>query len=421
MKRIKLFISIIALFFVFLPSISALAVEDYCIWQTSSSQKNPCDAPGTNTTYFTLDSTGESCQGKPKDPGENICCCQIKDRPGQCSASNPCPRGESCVDSWCKKDAAEAAPLFKAPDLQITIPGLTKKLSDVQCDAAGECGVPWIGQYIQGIYNYALAIVGIIAAIVLMAGGVLWLISAGDASKITQAKELITGSISGLIILSLSYVILLQINPNLTKFIPISVNYISRIDLYSIPSIEQGDAPASAGGSHGVPWYFQCSSEGKNTSYDYDGECDDKSTICTSGCGAVSSLMVLGKLGINLSLATWAQEVEDSGGRTCYNGSNINGLIKAAQKHGLTGVWASTKDQISKALDAGHPVIISVKGPCAFTQGGHYIVLTGWRDKTQEIADVNDPANSSQKSERGSISLKTFNGCKLTSGFYLYK
>jgi len=229
MKRIKLFISIIALFFVFLPSISALAVEDYCIWQTSSSQKNPCDAPGTNTTYFTLDSTGESCQEKPKDPGENICCCQIKDRPGQCSASNPCPSGQNCVDNWCQNPIV-AAPLFKAPDLQITIPGLTK-FSDVQCDADGKCGIPWIGQYIQGIYNYALSIVGIIAAIVLMAGGVLWLISAGDASKITQAKELITGSVSGLIILSLSYVILLQINPNLTKFIPISVNYLAKVDL----------------------------------------------------------------------------------------------------------------------------------------------------------------------------------------------
>ncbi len=229
MKKIKLLISIITLFFIFLPSISVLAVDDYCIWQTSSNQTNPCDAPGTNTAIWALDSTGGSCQGKPKDPGENICCCQMKDIPGQCSDTSPCPSGQDCIDNWCQSPAV-AAPLFKAPDLQIKIPGLAK-FSDVQCTNDGKCGVPWIGQYIQGIYNYALSIVGIIAAIVLMAGGVLWLISGGDASKITQAKELITGSVSGLIILSLSYVILLQINPNLTKFIPISVSYIEAINL----------------------------------------------------------------------------------------------------------------------------------------------------------------------------------------------
>jgi len=126
------------------------------------------------------------------------------------------------------------APTFPIPDFQIKID--TVKLTKVVCEpdldkGNSVCPVPWIGEYITGIYSYALSIAGILAAIMLMAGGVIWLISGGDASKITQAKELITGSITGLIILSASYVILYQINPDLTKMKPIMVDYVEAEDL----------------------------------------------------------------------------------------------------------------------------------------------------------------------------------------------
>jgi hypothetical protein len=90
--------------------------------------------------------------------------------------------------------------------------------------------IPWIAEYIQGIYTYGLDIGGILAALMLMAGGLLWLISGGDASKVTQAKELITGSITGLIILFSSYIILTQINPNLTLLPSISLGNIKKAE-----------------------------------------------------------------------------------------------------------------------------------------------------------------------------------------------
>jgi len=125
-------------------------------------------------------------------------------------------------------------PIFKIPELQVAIPGMAKfsKENCVTKDTGGyRCEVPWMGEYIVGIYNYALGIAGILAAIMLMAGGVIWLISSGDASKITQAKELIIGSITGLIILASSWVLLTQINPNLTSFKSLSVNVIDTINL----------------------------------------------------------------------------------------------------------------------------------------------------------------------------------------------
>ncbi|MFA6995329.1 MAG: pilin [Patescibacteria group bacterium] len=123
-------------------------------------------------------------------------------------------------------------PKFILPNIQISIPGLNLTTSSIQselnADGSYTVSVPWIGQYIGGIYNYGVGIAGILAAIMLMAGGVLWLISAGDASKITQAKELITGSITGLIILTTSYLLLYTINPELTQFKPIDLGAIKR-------------------------------------------------------------------------------------------------------------------------------------------------------------------------------------------------
>ena len=121
-----------------------------------------------------------------------------------------------------------AAPKFTIPTFQVPID--TVKLTEAVCTSTADgtylCQVPWIGEYITGIYNYGLSVAGILAAIMLMAGGLLWLISGGDVGKITQAKELIVGSVTGLIILAASFIILVQINPNLVKFNPLSIGTI---------------------------------------------------------------------------------------------------------------------------------------------------------------------------------------------------
>jgi hypothetical protein len=143
-----------------------------------------------------------------------ICCCQ--------------PTGSAITPAGATP--TEAFPKFTMPQLQINIP--TVDLTEPSCasnaDGSYSCQIRWIGQYILGIYNYGLAIAGILAAIVLMAGGVLWLVSGGDASKVTQAKELIGGSVVGLVILASSYIILTQVNPDLGKFKAITVGTIKK-------------------------------------------------------------------------------------------------------------------------------------------------------------------------------------------------
>ncbi|MBN2853947.1 hypothetical protein JXK06_00190 [Patescibacteria group bacterium] len=120
------------------------------------------------------------------------------------------------------------APKFNMPELQIPIPGLVFEESDVNCvnndDGSYSCSVNWISKYVSAIYNYGLTVGGILAALMLMAGGLLWLTSGGDSSRVSKAKGLISGSITGLIILFSAYMILYEVNPELTVLKPIIIN-----------------------------------------------------------------------------------------------------------------------------------------------------------------------------------------------------
>ena len=88
-----------------------------------------------------------------------------------------------------------------------------------------------LARYIQAIYNYALAIISILAAIVLMGGGLMWLTSGGDSGRVTKAKEMIIGSLSGLVIIFCAWIILNTVNPELLKLKSIDSVVINKITM----------------------------------------------------------------------------------------------------------------------------------------------------------------------------------------------
>ena len=88
-----------------------------------------------------------------------------------------------------------------------------------------------IGNYIKIIYKYAIGIVGILAAVILMIAGVIWLTAGGNASQITEAKAWITASLTGLILALCSYLILATVNPALVEFKPLKITDIANIKL----------------------------------------------------------------------------------------------------------------------------------------------------------------------------------------------
>ncbi len=76
-------------------------------------------------------------------------------------------------------------------------------------------GTSLIAEFVKAIYSYGISVGAILAAIMLMAGGLIWLTSAGSQEKVSKAKDIIIGSITGLALLFGSYVLLNTINPNL--------------------------------------------------------------------------------------------------------------------------------------------------------------------------------------------------------------
>jgi hypothetical protein len=75
-----------------------------------------------------------------------------------------------------------------------------------------------IAEYIRSIYKYMLAVVGLLAAVVLMISGVIWLTAGGNTERISQAKNYMTGSLTGLVLMLTSYIILRTVNPNMVEF-----------------------------------------------------------------------------------------------------------------------------------------------------------------------------------------------------------
>jgi hypothetical protein len=205
------------------------AKADY-VWTYIDQNADPStlqNACGVNVPM----SPANNCTGQkfPNKSGSQIICCFYD--AAQLQAKKVVV--QNAINNLSKNTGSTT--LFTMPDFEVQIPGLNK-LAPVTCVEGSDCSIPWLGQYIAGIYNYALAIVGIIAALVLMGGGLLWLVSGGDASRISQAKELIIGSITGLVIMSASYIILLQVNPNLINLSSINIIPIARIDITPLPS-----------------------------------------------------------------------------------------------------------------------------------------------------------------------------------------
>ena len=74
-----------------------------------------------------------------------------------------------------------------------------------------------IAEQIGNFYQWALGVGGFLALGVLIFGGILYIVSAGNASRQDDAKSWLFGSLMGILLLFGTYVILYTVNPELTK------------------------------------------------------------------------------------------------------------------------------------------------------------------------------------------------------------
>lgn len=121
------------------------------------------------------------------------------------------------------------------PKLQVNIPGLTfteiaKNSSYIDDDGNVIIPIPWLGEYIAGIYTFAMIIASVLAVVVIIVSGVRIIVSGGGEQKSAGYKG-IAGAVVGLLIAWGSYAILYTISPDLTAFKALKVRYVAPVDM----------------------------------------------------------------------------------------------------------------------------------------------------------------------------------------------
>lgn len=109
-------------------------------------------------------------------------------------------------------DVAQAATEAVAPQFSVPIPGI--QLRDIKTTGVTQIDIPWLAQYIAGVYRYAMYAAVLMASVMFVIGGFQYL-TAGSSDRVNAGKKRITDAIVGVLLVLLSYTILNTINPAL--------------------------------------------------------------------------------------------------------------------------------------------------------------------------------------------------------------
>lgn len=142
------------------------------------------------------------------------------------------------------------------------------------------------GEYIKTIYNYSLSVIGILATVVLIISGAQWIGSGGNAEVISQAKKRVSGSVIGLFITYMSYVILSSVNPASVNMVQPNVWMVAGIEERN-PEVKVGNYCDPTGGETKIA----CEASGENICFPigYD---ENRQGVCAQVAFAISSASV---------------------------------------------------------------------------------------------------------------------------------
>ncbi|MBT5337776.1 hypothetical protein HN858_00415 [Candidatus Falkowbacteria bacterium] len=86
--------------------------------------------------------------------------------------------------------------------------------------------IDWIAKYLSMAYKYAVTLGSLIAVLMLIAGGLMYVVSGFNQTLIAKAKSFMTGSVLGLVLLLGTYILLNTVNPNLVGLKPLEIEVV---------------------------------------------------------------------------------------------------------------------------------------------------------------------------------------------------
>lgn len=151
------------------------------------------------------------------------------------------------------------APDYITPNLNVPIPGFEKEgntnngFSEPTISADKKIvSVNFLAEYINAIYGWLLGAAALVAVVMMMIGGLQYVMARGKSKYIEAAKTRITNAITGMVLLLAAYSLINLVDPRLTSLNSIGVTDVKQI-LYFPPDGEDTDgitpteAPAGDG------------------------------------------------------------------------------------------------------------------------------------------------------------------------------
>jgi hypothetical protein len=131
----------------------------------------------------------------------------------------------------------------------ISVKSITKQGDNGQPVSVKALDVPWIANYVGGIYEYASEIAVFLGAVMIVIGGFQYSTAGGDSAKVGAAKERISNAIVGMLLVLLAYTILQTVNTQLTQPADLLVESVKgepfQPNLTERPGVQERGGPAS--------------------------------------------------------------------------------------------------------------------------------------------------------------------------------
>jgi hypothetical protein len=135
------------------------------------------------------------------------------------------------------------------PILGVEIPGASLSAPTQE---GGDVVIAFLGQYINAVYRYAVAIVLIAAIVMVVYGGFRYLVGA-SIGDIQAGKKIIIDALMGMLIVLGAYMILNTVNPDTVNFKALRLEVISEEQLLLTTTVPTGDWEAAESDSGTAP------------------------------------------------------------------------------------------------------------------------------------------------------------------------
>lgn len=223
-------LALVVLFFIGLahvPTVEAATVCCKCAPVTDSSK--PVCLTGT------ADSCGALANQNTRLAGQITCDAASLGEPGQGSCKptangGVCPSSAVAIEGYSVPVSTEnvrGTLKTTTPQLNTPIPGLEFPATVKTNPQTGKATFTYLPQYISAVSNYAFSIVLVVAAVMIVYGGFLYLLG-GTIQSINRGREVINEALIGLVLLMSAYVLLRTVNPATVENIPIQIQTVVR-------------------------------------------------------------------------------------------------------------------------------------------------------------------------------------------------